>query len=513
LDTLPYAEGTSYDQGKGCLFGTRTEIIDKILAWIKSINRREQAKIYYLYGVAGVGKTSIAHTIARHCDDEGFLMTSFFFDGQVAEKNRPKMLFSTMARNLADMHAGLRRQLVHAIEDTRSLAGATISVHFRELILKTSRSLPDGQPLVMIVDALDEGRADEARQVLQILRDEVPKLPGNFRILLTARLTPDLESYFFRANPNHITRLHLQPSNLTDSDDISIYSRHKLKDVALQKDLGDEWPDPVLFDDFVSRSGGLFIWVSTVYEFLLKSIDPDRRLKSLISTQNPQSDNNWGPEETMNSLYLTILQNCNWKDPEFVHGYPLIMGSIITAKTPLSISALQSLHRNTIPFPIKRFLVHLASLLTGTTDENLNAPVQILHSSLKTFITRGTKDPRNQHIYLDEAEHNQRLAHLCVDLMNEYLPKIISAAGMGYLADIDSEGISQIARDVASEELIYACQFWMDHIITIEEPTQELLDALEMFLLNHFKTWMEIVTAVKQFNAGLSKVMDWIKVW
>ena len=265
----------------------------------------------------------------------------------------------------------------------------------------------------------------------------------------------------------------------------------------------------MLFDIFVSRSGGLFIWVSTVYKFLLKSVDPDRQLKSLILTQN-QSGSNWAPEEMMNVLYLTILQNCNWNDPDFIHEYRLIMGSIITAKTPLSISALQSLHRNTIAFPIKRFLIHLASLLTGI--ENVNTPVQTLHSSLKTFITHGAEDPRRQQVYLNEAEQNQRLAHLCVDLMNEELPQIMLVTGMGYLLDGNSQEIPQIANDVASEALLYACQFWIDHTVAIEEPAPEFLDALQIFLQNHFDTWMELVTAAKQFNSGFSKVMAWMKV-
>jgi len=484
------------------------------MAWIKSANYKKKVEIYYLYGVAGVGKTSIAHTIARHCDDEGILMASFFFDGQMAEKSRPIMLFSTMARNLADRNAALRQRIVHAVGTTKSLAGDAISVHFRELILKTSHTLPDDQPVVLILDALDEGRADEARQVLKALRDEVPKLPGTFRILLTARLTPDLESYLLHHDPrrilprhdlHHIRKLHIQPSNLTDSNAISIYSWHKLKDLALQKDLGDEWPETRLFDAFILRSGGLFVWVSTVYEFLLKSVDPDKQLRSLISTQT-KSDNNWAPEKMMDALYLSILQDCNWKDQDFVHGYHLIMGSIIVAKTPLSISALQTLHRRTLAFPIKPFLIQLASLITDIIDEN--APVQILHLSLKNFITQDAHYPGRQ-LYLDEAEHNQRLALLCVDLMNQDLPKIVSVTGR-YLADAESQAIPQIAGDVVSEALLYACQFWMDHIVTIAKPTQELLDALQIFLVNHILTWMELVTA-KQF-AGLSNVINWIKV-
>lgn len=59
MDTLPYAEGTSCDQEKGCLLDIRTKVIDDILSWIKSANHKEKAEIYHLCGVAAAGPTPL----------------------------------------------------------------------------------------------------------------------------------------------------------------------------------------------------------------------------------------------------------------------------------------------------------------------------------------------------------------------------------------------------------------------------------------------------------------------
>ena len=478
--------------------GTRTVLVDGILAWIKSAHHTKGAEIYFLTGGAGVGKTAIANTIAQRCQEEGLLMSSFFFDGQIAGRNNPTMLFSTIARNLAEKNTALRKQIVYALEQTKSLAGASIPVHFAELILRTSRSLHDDKPVVIIVDALDEGCADE---ILQVLRDEVPKLSGNFRILLTARSTPDLD--FYLSGQAHVRWLSINISEQTNQDDIAIYSRHKLRDIALRRRLGEDWPGPLLSRDFISQSGGLFIWVSTVYEYLRLSVNPDKQLKSLIST--PSSSD---AETKMDELYLTILQKCNWKDDDFVGGYHLIMGSIMAAKIPLSMSALQSLHRHSLTFPVKNVLLPLVALLTCVADDSI--PVKIIHLSLKEFLTvRARSSPNSQNLSLDNMQHSQSLALLCLVVLNEDLQQTTPV--IGYLAETTSKGIPQIAGDIMSEQLLYACEFWMDHIITVEHPTSELVDALRTVLTTHLVAWMELVTAMRQFQE-LSKVRVWIEV-
>jgi hypothetical protein len=83
--------------------------------------------------------------------------------------------------------------------------------------------------VVIIIDALDEGHAHQVEHVLKVLRDEVPKLPGTFRVLLTTQNTPDLD--FYLSDQPHVRRLSIDTSEQTNLHDIAIYSQHKLQDI------------------------------------------------------------------------------------------------------------------------------------------------------------------------------------------------------------------------------------------------------------------------------------------
>jgi hypothetical protein len=106
------------------------------------------------------------------------------------------------------------------------------------------------------------------------------------------------------------------------------------------------------------------------------------------------------------------------------------MGAIIAAKSPLSIRALQSFHGGSLTAPASAVLRPLGSLLTGLT--NINQPIRILHLSFRDFITvRAQLSSTSERFYLDEKEHSQRLALLCLLILNESLTKGIP--GTGYL--------------------------------------------------------------------------------
>jgi hypothetical protein len=87
----------------------------------------------------------------------------------------------------------------------------------------------------------------------------------------------------------------------------------------------------------------------------------------------------------MDKLYVTILKTCNWRDNAFVQGYRLVIGTIIAAKSPLSMAALQSLHGDNLNWPIEKILQPLGPLLTGMTA--MDHPVRILHQSFRDFVT------------------------------------------------------------------------------------------------------------------------------
>ena len=95
----------------------------------------------------------------------------------------------------------------------------------------------------------------------------------------------------------------------------------ELRHVSYRKRLGAHWPDSQLVMDLTKKSEGLFIWVSTVSNYLCTIISPDRPLRSLLY----QCQSFGLPaEEKMDELYAKILDSCNWRYEDFADGYKLV---------------------------------------------------------------------------------------------------------------------------------------------------------------------------------------------
>ena len=211
----------------------------------------------------------------------------------------------------------------------------------------------------------------------------------------------------------------------------------------------------------------------------------------------------------MDELYTTILESCNWEEEVFVQGYGLLMGAIMAAKTPLSASALQSLHHSSLTLPVRTILRPLGSLLTGLRDETETQPIRILHLSLRDFLTaRAATSPMCAGFYIAEKHHSERLALICLTILKEHV--LPNMPGTGYLKS-EFEGIPQGDEGHMSEELWYACRFWIDHVVDVEVPVSGLVDAIHTFLSTKAVLWIELVASKGQFQK-LVKVREWLQV-
>jgi hypothetical protein len=83
---LPSASGAKHsayvsaDGAQGdevlCHQGTRVALLDTIMAWSAASDARH---VFWLSGIAGTGKSTIARTVARRCADARRPSASFFF--------------------------------------------------------------------------------------------------------------------------------------------------------------------------------------------------------------------------------------------------------------------------------------------------------------------------------------------------------------------------------------------------------------------------------------------------
>jgi hypothetical protein len=501
LEKLRYVQGASWDMYRVCLPNTRTNVIDEALFWVNEADEANGAKILLLTAVAGAGKSTIAHTVAERCSQAGQLVSSFFFDRETEGRNNPTALFSTIAADLSRTNACLAARITAAIDNERGLPLAPISRQFEELVLKPSQDCAILGPLVIVIDALDEGWDED---MLKIFRDGASRLPGAFRIFLTSRMRPELDSLCRKA---HVRLMSLDIDTPTNMHDIALFIPHRLKHVADDRNLGDDWPGEVLRSQFETRADGLFLWVATVCDYLRTRADPTRELDKLVSVPCIIATS---AETQMDKLYATILESCNWDDEDFVAGYHQFMGIIIAANTPLTISALNDLF-HVGPVASAYVLRQLSPLLTGTSEEDHFAqPVRMLHQSLRDFLVVRAGEPTGYaKLQIVEEEHIQNIALLCICILNRELSE--NTTGMGSL-DSEVPGVSSIGDGQISEALWYACQFWTDHILDVESSVSAAVEeALQLFMGAKAVVWMEVMARRGMFR-GLLLVRRWAQV-
>jgi hypothetical protein len=505
LDKLPYAKGASWDPGHVCLAHTRDGLLEDIWTWITATPTTGTAEIYWLTGVAGAGKTAIAHSVAQRCSEQNLPVSCFFFDHKTSGLNDPQALFSTIAYDLCKASSEFAEQVALAIELDRSLASCTITRQFKELIWRPSHSNLVGRAFVIVIDALDEGCSSD---LLDILSNGIPQLPPTIRIFLTSRPEDNIVSVL--SQKSHIKSVVLHTDEQANKDDLSLYIQHRFKLIATQKKLGDDWPGPRLLADFTKRAGGSFLWVATFCDYLSLLLNPTRQLEMLVSGQ---SVSGIPAEERIYRTYIMILSNCNWQDDDFVQGYSLVMGAIMAVKTPLSMSALQALHGSSLLLPVSTILGPVRSLLTASAFVDHAQPATVLHQSLYEFIAiRAHESSESRQFHLNETEHSQRLALLCLEVLNIQLKEGIP--GAGYLSgstQTQEPGIPQISEGEITAELWYACRFWIDHLLEVKTPMIGLVASLQTFLLDKVVLWMEVLASKGQFR-GLAQVQEWSEV-
>ncbi|KZP14702.1 hypothetical protein FIBSPDRAFT_833772 [Athelia psychrophila] len=254
LDKLVYAEGASWDPTMTCLPGTRATVLSVIHAWARSLDGQN---VFWLKGVAGSGKSAIAHTIAQSLHKDGRLASSFFFNRSFAARSTSQPLFTTIARDIAARYPAIAADICATLEDDPSLASAPLSRQFEECILGPLRRHSTGHSgsLVIVIDALDETISDEDPDIelLRILRAEAYKLPPQVRILVTSRPTRDVVDYL--AGRDHIMSHPIDVDSVESGQDIGAYIDDQLRDGILCQRMGTPGLDKVLIGE-LKKIGG-----------------------------------------------------------------------------------------------------------------------------------------------------------------------------------------------------------------------------------------------------------------
>jgi len=236
----------------------RVDITEQIMGWAKETDPLKAPSVYWLNGLAGLGKTTIAYTVCKLLEEAGVPFASFC-SRQLDSKNS-KLLIPTLCRDLAELFSLYALDVLPVLESNPKIVDAKLHQQMDELLAEpwqASIARRDClQVPVVVVDALDESDrgTDFLKELLRVV--DSGELTG-IKFLVTSRPDPTLVDTCKLFPANAVCRLH-EVDTANVQKDIERYLFEALPD------LKDE---PKLVE-LAQRAGGLFIYATTAVRFV-----------------------------------------------------------------------------------------------------------------------------------------------------------------------------------------------------------------------------------------------------
>ncbi|KAI0736075.1 hypothetical protein C8Q76DRAFT_566522, partial [Earliella scabrosa] len=273
---------------------------------------------FWINGVAGSGKSTIAQTTAQWSMDNDILAASFFC-ARDGNRSNVQLIFPTIAYQLSAHSPEFAAALAAAVKADADIHVAYASHQLRKLIVEPLLAMTE--PLtrfVVIIDALDECKDDAAVSViLTALSAHVDDL-SPLKFIITSRPEHHIVSGF-NLKPLAITTEQLVltkvPEELTRRD-IGIYLRVKFAAVRQSRGLDPDWPTEEDIEVLVEQSRGLFVYAATAANFVSgEDVEsPVAQLKILLwktgdtpSLGAPFPETPASPFGALDRLYLQVL--------------------------------------------------------------------------------------------------------------------------------------------------------------------------------------------------------------
>ena len=511
LNSCRRAQAAEYRHGnrRGCLQGTRDAILNEIESWAKDF---DESPVFWLNGLAGTGKSTIAQTIAERLFAEGLLGASFFCSRDFEDRSDLHFIFPTLAFQLAHKYPEFRSHLVSLLRSNPDIVHESLSSQTQKLITEPLRKA--GISTVIIIDALDECKDDEPSSAILSVLGRVVEEIAEIKFLITGRPESRIKTGFrlpLLADSTDVFVLHHVQPPLIDND-IRMFLTHELSELAQRRQL-EEWPVEEHIDILCSRAAGLFVYAVATVRFLDSSLHlPKHRLDEILKV--PGSTTHEGKtrlnsKTTLDSLYTTILQTAfSEEDPDVDSKVRTIVGTIVALVNPLPPAAIAELIRLE-PEEVTLYLESMQSLLP--LGEDSDQPVKLFHKSFPDFIT----DPSrcNTRFFVPPGRLNLELGVNCLRLMiNELEQNLLSLPE--YALNSEVGDLQTRINSRISLALKYACRSWYNHVAEIKGDIADVTPHLRIFLEAKFLGWLEVLSVLGELRnstVGLEKLIVWLQ--
>ncbi|KAI5123810.1 hypothetical protein M0805_009105 [Coniferiporia weirii] len=508
LRQLHLARQAYYNDERRCLVGTRTTVLAQVVDWAESDS---DSGVFWLHGVAGSGKSSIANSVAHMLKQQRRLPACFFCKRDDPDCRATKNVVPTLAYHLSKWHQDYRALLLSTIRGEGELELAQglrrqlkllIRQPLTSLSLDPTNILPP-KPLVVVIDALDEcGDSVESRRELAGLLMELAGIVPWLKVFITGRTLPEFQDVFLR---NGVECKDLNISTLDGElvrRDILEYTIHCAKEYKVN--ITEEQTSA-----FAEKASGLFIWTSTVFKFISMQRRKQKAIEGILLPTPADTQ-----EAELDQMYTAVVKNAS-----------VGLDNLQVVKAVLGVLFCTAKHR---PLPEHALIHFITGLVEGINIEDIENTIDCLQSVLyrdesqgdiirvchPSFLDYIGNHSQSQEYWTEVSTLNSIMATRCLQIMISELRFNICNLESSYVFNDDVPDLQDRVKKYIPQHLQYSCLYWTNHLQSscLKIDGQGVQDMLYSFLHNlRAIYWLECLSLMKELKAGIDILESFCK--
>ncbi|KAF5345507.1 hypothetical protein D9757_014304 [Collybiopsis confluens] len=496
----PVAKNAAYNASVRhdiCTPETRMEILSRLGDWI-SDSSSDSPSIFWIRGMAGMGKSTIAKTICEKYSSrvgDCQLGASFFCSRQSAELRSQQNVIPTIVYQLGKRSDTFWDTLARVDEDAVNDVKRHVS---RILFEPWSKKTPkESSRWLIVIDALDELDGSGGSQLVEQLLKGISKTKmDGMKILLTSRPDPTITKICNEELSNGAI-CKLEDVEKTEvAGDIARYIQQKL---ALPLDD--------LLAKFVNKCDGLFIYAATVIREVLNDQGSTVELSNeekLTELKKHLLEDILSKDSGINALYTIIVDRVlGLKNSERYKNHRKVLGAIICAKEPFRVDDLARLLGEKIPPTGETLVLRVVKALHATVYIR-EGHIYTYHKSFHDFFEK-------EFVELYET----LLAKQCLDVMLHSLHFNMCNLPSSYLLDSEVPDLQYTVEDKFGNEKGYAVCHGFSHMIQgsgSESGKEEVLRLLREFEQEKILFWIEAMNLLHKRQDCWQQIKD-VQQW
>ena len=483
---------TDYHPDFCCMRDTRRFVLNQVINWAtKGSGQKEESNTYWIYGLPGIGKTALAHSICARLHEENHLAGAFFCQRHDGKLNEPGNILPTLIHKLAILFPPFRRLIAECLRDNPNLIPGSMKP-FLLLALISKLPCAPKRNLVFVIDGLDEcGDSHTRPGILRALTCAAADSPW-LKIIITSRPEVDIHHFFDSLAGSSHKRCDLAADKEASSD-LRTFASMRFELVESKQSLSRGWPDSSLFSQVISQAGGLFIFIEAITRALAQCKPPPNEylratLKDLTSTGMT----------SLYGLYSSILK------AQIVHStaeFRRMIGVILLAAPhrPLRDETVAVLAAVSLDL-VKVWVTDLDPLLYR--DRDADEGIRVRHSSVTDFFL-SCDYYSDYHVDLRDA--NVDLGITCLEKMIEELCFNICKLEDSRLTNAQVHDLSLRVRENISDTLQYSSLYWSNHLcFNGDHHEQRVWESLRKFFGGPYVLfWIEALSVMGMVPIGV----------